>query len=215
MREVQRVKLSSRWWRLATGLAIGALVTVLVVPIMDIWTGLLCGWAASATTVVTWVLLATWPMDGEQTRAHATREDPGRRVARMITLICSVASLGAVVVVLVSVPTARPEQQAWMAAIVVAAVVASWFLVQVDAMLRYARMYYSEKGGGIDFNQSEPPSYADFAYVSFGLGLTYQVADTDVQNTTFRRAFVVQSLLGYLFGAVILATIINLISSLG
>ncbi|MGF3053597.1 DUF1345 domain-containing protein [Microbacterium sp. YY-03] len=45
--------------------------------------------------------------------------------------------------------------------------------------------------------------------------MTYQIADTDIRTTQFRRAIVVQSLLGYLFGAMILATVINLISALG
>ncbi len=206
---------SSRWLRLAAGALVAGVVTVLMVPALDFWTSILCGWAAGASTIVVWVLALTWPMDGEQTRAHATQEDPGRRIARMISLLGSVASLGGVAVVLLTAPKAEPAQQGWMAAIVVAAVVASWFLIQVDAMLRYARMYYADTEGGIEFHQSERPAYADFAYVSFGLGLTYQVADTDVQTTAFRRAFVVQSLIGYLFGAVILATIINLISSFG
>jgi len=31
---------------------------------------------------------------------------------------------------------------------------------------RYALLYYSDRPGGIDFNQAEPPAYADFAYLA-------------------------------------------------
>ena len=44
--------------------------------------------------------------------------------------------------------------------------------------------------------------------------MTYQVADTNVQANEFRRLVVAQTLLAYLFGAVILATVINLVSGI-
>ena len=45
--------------------------------------------------------------------------------------------------------------------------------------------------------------------------MTYQVADTDVTTNEIRRIVIAQTLLAYLFGAVILATVINLVSGLG
>jgi hypothetical protein len=44
---------------------------------------------------------------------------------------------------------------------------------------RYAYLYYSEPVGGIDFNSNDQPSYRDFLYLSYNLGMTYQVSDTD------------------------------------
>lgn len=210
------MKATARWARLIVGALVGIGVALLTGPWLGLWAGVLGGWAAAAVTVVTWILLVTWPMDGDATRDHATQEDPGRRVARLVSTLGALASLGGVVVVLMERPSSGTgARSVWIAVIVLLAVVSSWFLIQVDSMLRTARMYYTDPVGGIEFHQTEPPAYTDFAYVSFGLGLTYQVADTDVQRTEFRRAFLIQSLLGYLFGAVILATIINLIASLG
>lgn len=210
------MKATARWARLIVGALVGIGVALLTGPWLGLWAGVLAGWAAAAVTVVTWILLVTWPMDGDATRDHATQEDPGRRVARLVSTLGALASLGGVVVVLMERPSSGTgARSVWIAVIVLLAVVSSWFLIQVDSMLRAARMYYTDPVGGIEFHQTEPPAYTDFAYVSFGLGLTYQVADTDVQRTEFRRAFLIQSLLGYLFGAVILATIINLIASLG
>jgi uncharacterized membrane protein len=45
--------------------------------------------------------------------------------------------------------------------------------------------------------------------------MTYQVADTNVQTNRMRRLVLGQTLLAYLFGAVILATVINLVTGLG
>lgn len=196
----------------------GVAVAAIVVPLLGWLPALLAGWSGTAAVNVTWLLIALWRMDAEQTRTHATREDPGRPLARVIALIGSVASLGAVVVVLVR-SKADPETAFVVAGIAIFAVATSWALIQVDYMLRYAHRYFSSsasgKARGIDFNQDEEPMYSDFAYFAVGLGMTYQVADTDLTTNEMRRLAVGQTLLAYLFGAVILATVINLVAGLG
>lgn len=198
--------------------AVGVAAAAIAIPLLDWVAGLLVGWTALAFVNVVWLLVALWPMDAESTRSHATAEDPGRTVARAISLIGSVASLGAVIAVLVR-SHSDPATAVAIAAVAIAAVTFSWALIQVDYMLRYAARYYSrvEDGarGGIDFHQDEPPMYSDFGYFSVGLGMTYQVADTDVTTNEIRRIVIAQTLIAYLFGAVILATVINLVSGLG
>ena len=201
--------------REAVAVAVGIGVAAAVSGVLGLAAGLLAGWAALAVIDVGWVLSVVWRMDAAQTRAHALIEDPGRRVARVVAVLGSVASLGAVVVVLVQTRDADEVTSFLLAGIAVVAVAASWALIQVDYLLRYAREYYGEPGGGIDFNQAEPPAYTDFAYFSLGLGMTYQVADTNVTRGEIRRIVIAQTLLAYLFGAVILATVINLVTSLG
>ena len=99
----------------------------------------------------------------------------------------------------------------------VVSVALSWTLVQTLFTLRYAELYYGtgrkagSKVGGIDFNQSRPPQYTDFAYLATSLGMTYQVSDTALQNHGIRAEALKHSLLSYLFGTIILATTINLV----
>lgn len=177
--------------------------------------GAVGGWGALAAVNTLWVLLTVWPMDAAATRAHATAEDPGRRIARVIAIIGSLVSLVAVGIVVLQARHAGDVEGYLLAGIAVLGVAASWGLIQVDYMLRYARIYYSDQVGGIQFNQEEDPEYTDFAYFSLGLGMTYQVADTNVTANEVRRVVIAQTMLAYLFGAVILATVINLITSLG
>lgn len=193
----------------------GALVAIAVTPFLGVAAGLLAGWATLAIVDVVWVLCVIWPMDAAQTRAHALIEDPGRRTARAIAVLGSVASLGAVAVVLLQTRHTGEVVAFLLAGVAVVAVASSWALIQVDYTLRYARDYYGDPVGGIDFNQEEPPAYTDFAYFSLGLGMTYQVADTNVTRGGVRRIVIAQTVLAYLFGAVILATVINLVTSLG
>jgi uncharacterized membrane protein len=44
--------------------------------------------------------------------------------------------------------------------------------------------------------------------------MTYQVSDTDLQNKTVRRTVTRHGILSFLFGTVIVATMINVVASL-
>jgi uncharacterized membrane protein len=75
-------------------------------------------------------------------------------------------------------------------------------------------LYYSGMVGGIDFNQTELPRFTDFAYLAFTIGMTYQVSDTNLRSTQIRAAALRHSLLSFLFGSMILATMVNLVAGL-
>jgi uncharacterized membrane protein len=97
----------------------------------------------------------------------------------------------------------------------VVSVAVSWFAVHTIFALRYARLYYGDPVGGIDFNQDERPVYPDFAYLALTIGMTFQVSDTNLRNSAVRRTALQHALLSYLFGSIILASAINLIVGLG
>ena len=198
----------------AVGFSAGLATAAATIPGLGVAAGLLGGWAVAAGVVAVWTLAVVWPMDAASTRAHATSEDPGRRASRLIGVLGSVVSIAAVVVVLTQTHEARGIAVFALAGIAVVSVAASWLLIQTVYLVRIADAYYSEPVGGLVFNQDEDPAYTDFAYVAFGVGLTYQVADTNVTANRMRRIIIGQSLLGYLFGAVILGTVINLLAGL-
>jgi uncharacterized membrane protein len=193
-----------------TGVAAGFLVT----PFLGLAAGLLAAWGALSLVSTVWILLVTWRMDAAQTRTHATEEDPGRRIARLIAVTGSFVSIAAVLVVVLQARHAHGWTQFALAGIAVLSVAASWGLIQTDYMLRYAKLYY-DGSRGISFNQDEDPQYTDFAYFSVGLGMTYQVADTNVTRNAIRRIVIAQTTIAYVFGALILGTIINLVTGLG
>ncbi len=206
---------SSAALRSTVSVIAGAVVAVVTTPLLGFAAGLLAGWAALAVTATVWLVLVIWPMDAAQTRAHAGSEDPGRPVARIVAVAGSLASLGAVGIVLVQTRDSSTVESAFLAGIAVVSVAASWTLIQVDYTLRVARIYYTAPTGGIDFNQSEDPMYTDFAYFALGVGMAYQVSDTGVQTNQIRRLVIAQALLAYLFGTVIIGTVVNLVIDLG
>ena len=90
----------------------------------------------------------------------------------------------------------------------------SWATVHTIYTLRYARAYFGRPAGGIDFNEKDGPAYLDFAYLSFTIGMTFQVSDTDLSTKAIRRIALGHALISYLFGAIIVALSINVVASL-
>lgn len=194
--------------RLAVALGIG-----LVVGLLPRWDGgaaaALSGWAATAFVYCCWTLAALMPMDPDRTAGHATREEPTRLGAHLVVAFAGLASLVGVVLVLMD----RTHVQTVASALV--AVVASWLTVHTLATTRYARLYYTQPVGGVDFHQSEPPRYSDFAYMAFTVGMSFAISDTDLASSRIRRTALVHALQAYLFGTVIVALLVNLVASLG
>jgi uncharacterized membrane protein len=194
------------------GAAVGALAAVLG----PWWLGPLAAWDAAAGLMLAWTWRLLWPLSPSATSAHATRESPGRANTDLMLLGGSVVSLLAVGLVLVRATSETGLDKGLLVGLSVASIVLAWSTVHTVYTLRYAHLYYDGgKGGGVDFKSSAPPCYVDFAYLALTVGMTFQVSDTDLHTTAFRRLAIRHALLSYFFGALIIATTINLIASLG
>lgn len=174
--------------------------------------GVLLGWMGGAAVFVAWMWISIWPMGASATAAHAVRDDPGRTTSDLLVLVAAVASLGAVALLL------QGASGGWSksldAGLSLASVALAWATVHTVFTTRYARLYYTGQDGGMDFNEDVPPQYADFAYTAFTVGMTFQVSDTNLTTKQVRHAVLRHALLSYLFGAVIIATTINLVAGL-
>jgi uncharacterized membrane protein len=172
------------------------------------------GWVAATVVYLVWVWLVIGRMDAAATSRFATREHPTRSTSDLLLLIASAASLLAVVGVLSGAKHAPGSGKDWLAALALASVSLSWFLVHTLFTLRYAELYYTGPDGGVDFNEGTPPRYVDFAYLAFTVGMTFQVSDTDIRAYPIRATALRHALLSYLFGAVVLAATVNLLAGL-
>jgi uncharacterized membrane protein len=194
----------------AAGLATGVLAAVLVGRRM----APLIGWDVTALSFCSWVWADVWAMDAAATRRHAERDDPGRGWTDLVVLGAAIASLGAVGAVLFGAGHLPGWTKYVEAGFAVVSVFISWALVHTVFTLRYARLYYTGRIGGIDFNEEQPPQYSDFAYLAFTIGMTFQVSDTDICDKTIRRTALRHAWLSFPLGAVIIASAINLVAGL-
>jgi uncharacterized membrane protein len=200
--------------RLLVAFAVGVVVGV-AVSIPAGWSqGLLFGWIAAGVVFVGWMWGSIWPMTAASTARHACREDPGRVVTETTVLTAAVASLGAVALFLGGGSTGQGAADI-QAAVTVGSVALAWATVHTIFTTRYARLYYTNPpAGGVDFNEKAAPQYSDFAYLAFTIGMTFQVSDTDLRTKAIRAIALRHALLSYMFGAIIIATTINLVAGL-
>lgn len=201
----------NRRWTALVRVAVAAIVGVGVGLLTGPPVGWMWGWTAGALVFVAWTWAAVWRMGPEQTRDHATDEQPGRAAIDAVLILASIASVGGVGALLVSAQGGRGAPVEAIAG--VAGVAASWLLVHTLYALEYARLYAGAGGTPVDFGDDDP-DYHDFFYLAFTLGMTYQVSDTTLNKRVMRRAALRHALLSYLLGAVIVASTVNLLVQL-
>jgi len=178
---------------------------------------LLLGWDSAVIVFVAWVWLIIGPMGHEKTARFALRQDPTRIGADIILILASLASLGAVGDALFRAHSSgNAGQSITFTAVAVFSVALAWFLMHTVYTLRYARLYYSKKlPDAVIFQRDHNPTFTDFAYLAFTIGMTYQVSDNTLVGTAFRKTVLQHALLSYVFGTVIVASTVSLLVNFG
>jgi len=193
----------------ATGLALGLRYSTAVAT--------LGGWNAGGLTLLALAWLTIGTADPQTTGQRAAAEDPGRTVVTALVILASLAALLAVTVLVRSPEQIAPREEAELLALCLATVAVSWTLTHTAFTLRYAHIYYREDDdpvGGVDFPGGAPPSYRDFAYLAFTVGMTFQVSDTPVSNPHMRHTVLVHAVLSFLYSTAILAFVLNLVAGM-
>jgi len=199
--------------RLAVAVACGV-VGFAVIMVFGAWqVALLGGWSVVGLVFAGWAIGSLWTLDASDTERVATREDSSRAVADVLLLLAETASLAAIGVGLAKASSSKGAAQGLITALAVFAIVVSWAVVHTVFALRYAGLYY-RAGGGVDFNEDAKPDYRDFAYLALTIGMTFQVSDTDLKSKAIRRTAIRHALISYLFGAVVVAMVINVVAGL-
>jgi uncharacterized membrane protein len=210
----ERLRSAPAGVRVAITASIGVVVGAIVSAFTSWQAAILVGWDAAAMCLIAWIWLAVVKLSAEESKTHASREDPSIRLSELVVLSSGVALLAAVGLVLIRAGQAAGGTKAYLIALGILSVALSWAVVHTIFTLRYARSFYSRPLGGIDFNEDDPPTYLDFAYLALTIGMTFQVSDTNLTSKPIRRIALVHALFSYLFGAVIIALVINVVSSL-
>jgi uncharacterized membrane protein len=199
--------------RVLTASAIGVVVGCMTATVGPWQLALLAGWDLGSSLLVGWIWVSVGMLDADATRLLATREDDSRAASRGVVVVACVASLVGVFVGILKAREVGGGAGSVLTVASVIAVVLAWGVVHTIFMLRYAHRYY-DSNGGIEFPQDDEPSYLDFAYVAFTVGMTFQVSDTDISNRSMRALLLRHAALSYLFGTVIVGLTINVVGGL-
>jgi len=201
--------------RLVYGATVGAAVGLLPLPMA--WSSqVLLAWCLGTATflVLAWMLAVAF--DAPRTRARAQAQDQAGWTLFALLLLSSFASVGAIALMLQHVKDLSTLQRLGHLTLSMAALAASWLLVQTIFAFRYAHLYYQSElhghpqGAGLEFPGKLAPDYFDFLYYAHVVGMTSQVSDVVVTSRHMRRLTLLHSLTAFAFNMLVLALSINL-----
>jgi uncharacterized membrane protein len=200
--------------RLVIAIGAGLAVAYLVPDRFGAALRAIAGWDAAALCmgVLAWALISS--TDAKRTRQKAAEDDPGRprrlgdRDPRQ-RLQPVRDRAGAA-----QRATTGLEYRPLFIVLCLTAVVTAWALTHTAYTLRYAHLYYRDDHdgvGGLTFPGNAAPTYFDFAYFAFTIGMCFQTADVSITSRRFRRAVMAHAVLSFAYNTTILATAVSLI----
>jgi uncharacterized membrane protein len=194
-------------------LALLVAVTAATSLFVDLVRSLMVGFDLAALAF----LLSCIPLFGCST--GAMRKSSAENDANRATMIVITFALAAVILVAVGVMLGGKETLGWAEkSLVVATLALAWCFGNAMYTLHYAHLFYS-KGkagkdiGGLDFPGTKEPSFADFAYFSYTLGVAVQTSDVQVTSRGMRKVVTVHCVIGFFFNLGVLALTINVLGS--
>lgn len=211
----------TRHWRLPVSAAIGVGAGMAAPWVHAPPAGhLLLGWVAGAAAYVALLWRLFLADDEGDLRRRAAAEDENKGVMLIIVLALVAASLVAIVAALVDAhrPGVSQGEKGWIAALAGLTLVVSWVMLQSVFVLHYAHRHFGDRDadgeidGGFKFPGEPAKTYMDFVYLSFCIGATFQVSDTNVETARLRNLITAHAAICYFYNTAILALGINIIA---
>ena len=153
----------------------------------------------------------------EVMRRHAGENDANRLMVLIITSLLTLVAMAAI-----SGELGRVHEGDLLAAVkLVATLLLIWLFANSVYALHYAHAFYSRvpktgaDRGGLDFPGTKTPSYADFAYFAFTLGMTFQTSDVEITAPAIRQVALLHSFAAFVFNIGVIAFTINVLGGAG
>jgi uncharacterized membrane protein len=215
-RLIHRLNHLKSMYRLLMSVGVSVLATLVLLGVhMEPLTRIMVGWDIYCLAVLVLLGISFFTMQSQNIRILARKQDNSRPVVFLIVLIACLTSIVAVMDLL-------SNKNGWVlprrleAFIYLGGVALSWILLHTTFTLRYAHGYYGDHpnnpdqfAGGLVIPGDVAPTYLDFAYFSFVIGMTFQVSDIAITSPRIRKWVLLHGLLSFVFNTVIVALTIN------
>jgi uncharacterized membrane protein len=102
------------------------------------------------------------------------------------------------------------------------AIILAWLLAHIIFGLHYMSMYYNDLtvtdavsyDEGLAYPDQKTPDYWDFMYYSFTIAMCYQTSDVTITNPAIRRVTLLHAIFSFLFVALIIGLVVNVLSNI-
>jgi uncharacterized membrane protein len=211
--------------RLAAGVASGVLIFVFLFVFSSLSGRLRFILSWDAGVLVAMVLLIGLRRALPDTMKRiAAQQDAGKWTVLFLTLVAGSASLVAIAGEVPLIRDAGEFEKIVRISLIIATIVLSWSFIHTIFALHYAHDYYASTpagtaGGaavrkGLSFPGEAMPTYMDFAYFSFTIGMTFQVSDVQITDPAMRGLALTHGIISFFYATGILALTINMVAGL-
>ena len=211
--------------RLAAGVTSGILIYVLL-SVLSSMSGRLrfiLSWDAGVLVAMT-LFIGLRRALPDMMKRIAAQQDAGKWTVLLLTLVAGSASLVAIAGEVPLIRSAAEFEKIVRILLIVGTIVVSWAFIHTIFALHYAHDYYSSTSAGtasgagvrkgLVFPGEAMPTYMDFAYASFTIGMTFQVSDVQITDPAMRRLALTHGIISFFYATGILALTINMVGGL-
>jgi uncharacterized membrane protein len=206
-------------YRILKSFIVGLFVTLVVIQFLSITESLTFSITAALLVDFISLIRKTWLMNNSQTRVVFSRFDANEIAVTERTIALVFLSVGLLSFCIADIHMKNnilPNNV--IISVSFAALFLTWFQLHNGFALYYAKRYFelnphelsdlsSQKGFIIAGNE---PTFSDFLYVSYSIGLTYSMTDCGIEDSSVRRIVIIHCLSSFLFASTALSIIFNL-----
>tara|TARA_B100002051_G_C16738231_1_gene642609 strand:+ start:232 stop:894 length:663 start_codon:yes stop_codon:yes gene_type:complete len=216
-----RLRYLSDSYRLTRAFLVGTVSTVVLLPLLSVRETL----TVAISLALTWDLLIflrrTWLLSTAHTREILSCSEARESLVAERTIALVFLSLGMLSFCLTELHSpqdALPNRVHIFTAFL--ALFLMWLELHNGFALYYAKRYYEmnpaplaadDTQHGFIFEGNEP-SFSDFLYISYSIGLTYSMTDCGLEDASVRRIVLVHCLSSFLFASTIFSIILSLVT---
>lgn len=188
---------------------IGVLTALLISTMATGLFVILAGWDSAAMMLFGLVCYSFLPLkDGERTKKVVSQEGIRYPALDLLIILAAMMSIFTAILLLT-----RSKGNNVEIAFCILSIFITWNLIQLLYSVHYTEMYY-QHNSGVSFNDTQNPNFWDFLYLSYTIGMTYQVSDNSFSTTHFRRVALGHALISFSFSTVLIAITINFVGGL-
>jgi uncharacterized membrane protein len=208
----------------------GVLLGLAVYALLMLLTGLswrlrfIAAWDIGTSFALVALFIGLRKESPEDIKRRAKIQDAGKWTVLSLALVAATASLVVIASEMPLVKTATGIEQAVRVLFVIYTIVVSWAFINTLFAFHYAHDFYidldlsapptSPVSPGLIFPGGQSPTYGDFLYFSFTIGMTFQVSDVQIADAEIRRVALLHGISSFLYSTGILALAINLVAGL-
>jgi uncharacterized membrane protein len=208
--------------RLILSVALGLIVYLFLPLETKLEIRLLLAWDLSVLLLLTLILAMMKKSDAKETLHRARRQEPSNMATLTFTVLTCGASMVAVGFMLNDGANWKTDPANFHLGLCTVAIFTAWLLLHTFFALHYARLYYDELDDGsansykkgLEFPGGELVDYWDFMYYSFTIAMCYQTSDVSISNPAMRRLTLVHSIISFIFVALVIGLVVNVVSNL-